>query len=127
MIMSTPRHRIQTSDRSAAYQNILVYEFPKAEGDPYYPIPHPENGELYKQYKALADHFPEFLLAGRLATYKYYNMDQVVAQALSLFDRISDNLRAHTLEVEHEPAVIYTPLIPTSPALGLVGRNGVHQ
>jgi UDP-galactopyranose mutase len=66
-----------------------VYEFPKAEGDPYYPVPRPENAELYKKYKALADATPEVHFVGRLATYKYYNMDQVVAQALTVFDRIS--------------------------------------
>jgi UDP-galactopyranose mutase len=68
----------------------LVYEYPRAEGDPYYPVPRPENGELYKRYKALADAVPDVFFVGRLATYKYYNMDQVVAQALALFRRIAD-------------------------------------
>ena len=67
----------------------IVYEFPKAEGDPYYPIPRPENAELYKKYKALADATPEVHFVGRLATYKYYNMDQVAAQALMVFKQIS--------------------------------------
>jgi UDP-galactopyranose mutase len=67
----------------------IVYEFPRAEGDPYYPIPKPENAELYKKYKALADSTPGVHFVGRLATYKYYNMDQVVAQALTLFNRIN--------------------------------------
>ncbi|MDD1415446.1 UDP-galactopyranose mutase [Dolichospermum sp. ST_con] len=67
----------------------IVYEFPKAEGDPYYPIPRPENTELYKKYKSLADATPEVHFVGRLATYKYYNMDQVVAQALMVFKQIS--------------------------------------
>jgi UDP-galactopyranose mutase len=66
----------------------LVYEFPQAEGDPYYPVPRPENAELYKRYKALADVMEGVYFVGRLATYKYYNMDQVVAQALAVFDRI---------------------------------------
>jgi UDP-galactopyranose mutase len=60
----------------------IVYEYPRAEGDPYYPVPRPENAEIYKQYKALADATPGVHFVGRLATYKYYNMDQVVAQAL---------------------------------------------
>src|SRR2546423_53347 len=55
----------------------IVYEFPKAEGDPYYPVPRPENTELYKRYQALADGTPDVHFIGRLATYKYYNMDQV--------------------------------------------------
>jgi UDP-galactopyranose mutase len=67
----------------------IVYEFPRAEGDPYYPIPKPENGELYKKYKALADSTPGVHFVGRLATYKYYNMDQVVAQALTVFNKIA--------------------------------------
>lgn len=67
----------------------VVFEFPRAEGDPYYPIPRPENGELYKKYKSLADATPGVHFVGRLATYKYYNMDQVVAQALTLFAKIS--------------------------------------
>jgi UDP-galactopyranose mutase len=66
----------------------VVYEFPRAEGDPYYPVPRPENAELYKKYKALADSTPNVLFVGRLATYKYYNMDQVTAQALSVFEKI---------------------------------------
>lgn len=68
----------------------LVYEYPKAEGDPYYPVPRPENAELYKQYKALADATPHVHFVGWLATYKYYNMDQVVAQALSIYAQLAD-------------------------------------
>ncbi len=71
----------------------IVYEFPKAEGDPYYPVPRPENAELYKKYKALADATPNVEFVGRLATYKYYNMDQVVAQALSVYAKLSDRTR----------------------------------
>lgn len=66
----------------------IVYEFPKAEGDPYYPIPKAENAVLYKKYQALADQLSNTHFVGRLATYKYYNMDQVVAQALSTFKKI---------------------------------------
>lgn len=67
----------------------IVYEFPKAEGDPYYPVPRPENQEIYKQYKALADATPGMYFVGRLATYKYYNMDQCVAQALAVYQQIA--------------------------------------
>lgn len=66
----------------------VVCEFPQAEGDPYYPVPRPENNELYKKYQALAESTPGVHFVGRLATYRYYNMDQVVAQALTLYDRI---------------------------------------
>lgn len=67
----------------------VVYEYPTAEGDPYYPIPRPENNELYHKYKALADATAGVHFAGRLATYRYYNMDQVVAQALTLYAKLS--------------------------------------
>jgi UDP-galactopyranose mutase len=67
----------------------IVYEFPKAEGDPYYPVPRPENNEMYKQYKALSDTTSGVYFVGRLATYKYYNMDQCVAQALSVYKQIA--------------------------------------
>ncbi|MDB5513199.1 MAG: glf [Enterovirga sp.] len=70
----------------------LTYEFPAAEGDPYYPIPRPENQELFKRYERLALATPDVWFVGRLATYRYYNMDQVVAQALATFRRISDAL-----------------------------------
>lgn len=67
----------------------VVYEYPREDGDPYYPIPRPQNAELYRKYKALADATPDVHFVGRLATYKYYNMDQVVGQALALVDRIT--------------------------------------
>lgn len=66
----------------------VVYEYPKAEGDPYYPIPRPENAELYKKYQLLAATTQNVYFTGRLGTYKYYNMDQVVAQSLTLFKKI---------------------------------------
>ena len=67
----------------------IVYEYPKAEGDPYYPVPRPENAEIYNKYKNLADETPGVNFVGRLATYRYYNMDQVVAQALTLYKKLS--------------------------------------
>lgn len=73
----------------------LVYEYPKAEGDPYYPVPRPENAELYKQYKELADATPQVHFVGRLATYKYYNMDQVVAQALAIYAKLAERKTWH--------------------------------
>lgn len=75
----------------------IVYEFPKATGDPYYPIPRPENATLYKQYQSLMKEEKHVHFVGRLATYKYYNMDQVVAQALTLYARISGQDRAQLL------------------------------
>ena len=70
----------------------ITYEYPTADGDPYYPVPRPENQALYKRYEALADAQPDVLFAGRLATYRYLNMDQVVGQALALFRRIETTM-----------------------------------
>ena len=67
----------------------IVYEYPQAEGDPYYPVPRKENQDLYSKYQALAEASPRTWFVGRLATYKYYNMDQVVGQALTLCARIT--------------------------------------
>jgi UDP-galactopyranose mutase len=66
----------------------IVYEYPRAEGDPYYPVPRPENTELYKRYQLLTTSIKNVHFTGRLATYKYYNMDQVVAQSLTLYRKI---------------------------------------
>ena len=70
-------------------KTTVVYEYPRDAGDPYYPVPRPENRELYEEYKALADATPDVWFVGRLATYKYYNMDQVVAQALRTYRKIA--------------------------------------
>jgi len=74
-------------------RTTLVYEHPQAEGDPYYPIPRPDNAELYRQYRDQAVSARRVHFVGRLATYRYYNMDQVVAQALTLFGRIASGRR----------------------------------
>ncbi len=73
-------------------KTAITYEFPSAEGDPYYPIPRPENAELYKKYEKLAMSTPNVWFVGRLATYRYYNMDQVTGQALATFRRIQEAL-----------------------------------
>ena len=66
----------------------ITYEYPVDSGDPYYPVPRAENYALYKRYEALAKATPEVTFIGRLATYRYYNMDQVVGQALATFKRL---------------------------------------
>jgi UDP-galactopyranose mutase len=75
----------------------VVYEFPRAEGDPYYPVPRPENAVLYKKYQVLAEATPNVHFVGRLATYKYYNMDQIVAQALTLCSKLRGATRAELI------------------------------
>jgi UDP-galactopyranose mutase len=67
----------------------IVREYPSSEGDPYYPIPRPENQELYARYKAAADAESNVRFVGRLAQYRYYNMDQVVAAALKAAERVN--------------------------------------
>jgi UDP-galactopyranose mutase len=74
-------------------RTTITYEYPSAEGDPYYPVPRPENQALFKRYESLALATPNVWFVGRLATYRYYNMDQVVGQALSTFRRIEETIR----------------------------------
>ncbi len=69
-------------------KTTLVYEYPRASGDPYYPIQRPENLELYRRYQLLAASTPGVHFVGRLATYRYYNMDQVTAQALTMYAKL---------------------------------------
>ena len=83
-------------------QTTITYEYPSAEGDPYYPIPRPENQALYKRYEELADSTPQVTFVGRLATYRYYNMDQIVGQALATFRRMDE--RRQAAKAQQEPA-----------------------
>jgi UDP-galactopyranose mutase len=83
-------------------RTTITYEYPAAEGDPYYPIPRPENQALFKRYEALADTTESVTFVGRLATYRYYNMDQIVGQALATFRRMSEK---RGLEEPQETAV----------------------
>ena len=76
-------------------RTALTYEYPSADGDPYYPIPRPENQALFKRYEALALTQQDVWFVGRLATYRYYNMDQVVGQALATFRHIQETVPLH--------------------------------
>jgi UDP-galactopyranose mutase len=79
----------------------IVYEYPCGEGDPYYPVPRAENAALYKRYEAEAEQLDNVSFVGRLATYRYYNMDQVVGQALATFKRLREReLRCASTLVE---------------------------
>jgi len=66
----------------------IVREYPQAEGDPYYPVPRAENEELFKRYEELAAKESNVTFVGRLAQYRYYNMDQVVGAALAAAKRL---------------------------------------
>jgi UDP-galactopyranose mutase len=101
----------------------IVYETPVAEGDPYYPVPRPENAAIYEKYHALAAATRDVHFVGRLATYRYYNMDQVTAQALKLYADLSarEATQSGFRENGHaRPSIAYA----TSRN---VGRNGVHS
>ncbi|MEP6704265.1 MAG: UDP-galactopyranose mutase [Acidobacteriota bacterium] len=87
-------------------KTAVVYEYPRAEGDPYYPIPRPENAELYKKYQTLADARDDVHFVGRLATYKYYNMDQIVAQALTVYGKIEGLKRKEALTMRQPAAKV---------------------
>ena len=70
---------------------IISKEFSKEwqPGDePYYPVNDEKNSRLYAQYKALADTQDKVIFGGRLAEYKYYDMHQVIEQALNLADKL---------------------------------------
>jgi UDP-galactopyranose mutase len=89
-------------------KTAVVYEFPRAEGDPYYPIPRPENTELYRKYQALANARQDVHFVGRLATYKYYNMDQIVGQALTVYSKMVGLNRKAAVAQSDAAAKIYS-------------------
>lgn len=66
----------------------IAFEHPSADGEPFYPVPSSESRSLYAKYKAAADSLSTVTFAGRLGTYKYLNMDQVVAQSLAIFNKV---------------------------------------
>jgi UDP-galactopyranose mutase len=92
----------------------VVYEYPRADGDPYYPVPRAENAALYEKYRELTRTQKGVHFVGRLATYRYYNMDQVVAQALKLYADL-----AVSGETDERSTIEYA-------ATRGVGRDGVH-
>jgi UDP-galactopyranose mutase len=67
----------------------IVFEYPRAAGDPYYPIPMPANAAIYSKYREVAQGTRGVHFVGRLATYRYYNMDQVIGQALTLYKKLA--------------------------------------
>jgi UDP-galactopyranose mutase len=68
-------------------QTTIIKEYPTWEGEGYYPVPTKENQEIYSEYQVLAQELEKqnIYFVGRLATYKYLNMDQAFANALDLF------------------------------------------
>lgn len=70
-------------------KTTIVKEYPKNEGEPYYPVPIQEAHELYKKYEKMALNLKSVHFLGRLAKYKYYNMDQAIKKSLELFEEIA--------------------------------------
>jgi UDP-galactopyranose mutase len=131
-VVNFPNHQAYTRITEFKYltgqthsKTSIVFEFPRAEGDPYYPVPRKQNAELYTQYKQLADATPRVHFVGRLATYKYYNMDQVTAQSLTMFAKIMGTRRLESTVSITRPRHVETPLTyRTDIAVGV--REGGH-
>lgn len=70
----------------------IVREYPTDAGDPYYPVPGPESDHLARRYRALAARASGVVFLGRLAQYRYLNMDQAVAAALVASERLVRDL-----------------------------------
>ena len=91
----------QTSNKT-----VIFKEFSKDHGEPYYPVPNPDNQALFQKYKAMSDIEPNVTFVGRLANYKYFNMDQTIKNALELFDQDT--------AVEEEVPGAATPATPAN-------------
>ena len=87
----------------------IVREYPQSDGDPYYPIPRPENELLLKKYQTLASKESKVTFVGRLGQYRYYNMDQCVGAALKTADEIANIMVPQAaLKAAVKPAVAAT-------------------
>jgi UDP-galactopyranose mutase len=75
------------------------------QNEPYYPVPNPENQAIYEQYKREADKLDNIYFVGRLANYKYFNMDQAFKNALDLFSELEEG----DDQLESRPATMISP------------------
>ena len=66
----------------------IVKEYSTDAGDPYYPVPNSKNQDLYKRYQKLAEKEKNVIFVGRLASYKYFNMDEAVLNALTVYEEL---------------------------------------
>lgn len=82
------KHKPNQPDIAKNGRGTLIFkEYSVDVGDPYYPVPNPANRSLYERYREMAESEPGVLFVGRLASYKYFNMDQAILNALELFDQ----------------------------------------
>ena len=100
----------------------IVYEYPCDGGEPYYPVPRPENAQVYEKYRELAAATTGTYFCGRLANYRYFNMDQVVAQALHLFRNIAEDATAPLSLAATMPATVAASKPPRS--VGVISGSG---
>ena len=77
-------------------KTTIVKEFTVDGGEPYYPVPNEKNQKIYEQYRAKAEALTDVYFVGRLANYKYFNMDQAFKNALDLYK---------SLETENTPEI----------------------
>lgn len=71
-------------------KTTIVKEYTVADGDPYYPVPNEKNQRIYEKYKKEADKLTDIYFVGRLANYKYFNMDQAFKNTLDLFKELQE-------------------------------------
>ena len=100
----------------------IVYEYPCDGGEPYYPVPRPENAQVYEKYRELAAATTGVYFCGRLANYRYFNMDQVVAQALHLFRNIAEDASDSASLTATMPASVAASKPPRS--VGVMSNSG---
>ncbi|HEY5365937.1 MAG TPA: UDP-galactopyranose mutase, partial [Casimicrobiaceae bacterium] len=87
----------------------IVREFPCATGEPFYPIPRPANQALFQRYRTLADDERDVTFVGRLAQYRYYNMDQAVAAAMTAAARVMEIVGAPGARVTSRSSPVRRP------------------
>jgi len=85
---TTEYKHINYPEHTNTPHTVIYREYPSDTGEPYYPIPSPKNQQLYNKYKELADESSKsgVHMVGRLANYKYFNMDQAIRNALDYFN-----------------------------------------
>ena len=97
----TPNQPRGTRDGKVA-GTVIAREYSTDVGEPYYPVPNPENRELYEKYATLAAKERGVCFVGRLASYKYFNMDQAILNALEMFDNLRETGRLEPKRAPHE-------------------------
>ena len=99
----------------------IVREYPCDDGDPYYPVPRPENEALFKRHEMLAKDATDVTFVGRLAQYRYYNMDQCVGAAL----KAAETLVARFGRVKPRAAEGSAPRVVAPAAAGAAAPVGL--